>query len=212
MEQTNLEQLVFTKPKKVGNFLVSKIKYCSKESSLEEPFLLQFPKMTIVNVEKNIELEFKNDRGYTKEVYDFLSKIDTFVIDQISIKSEEWFGKKIPTGSVAQMYNKFIKAPITTKNNCTLNFCLSKKKELVNQKNESIDLPELSKNATLQVIGQLKYVIFSKDSSFVQWEILTGKMQKKVERVSKNGFIEDPDDHVIIKDDYDSDIEINSFF
>ena len=58
----------------------------------------------------------------------------------------------------------------------------------------------------------MKYIVFSKDSSFVQWEILTGKMEKKVLKVPKNGFVEDPEDRDIPEDDSDDEPEINSFF
>ena len=206
IDSYTLSSLTFTKPKKVKDFLVSKVKY------LDKPFVVQFPKMTVVSLEKSVELEFKTDRGYTKKVYNGLSKIDTLLVDYISSKSEEWFEKKIPNSSVSQMYNKFVKAPKTSENNCTINFTLSKNKELVNHRGEPIELSDISKNSTLQVIAEMKYVVFSKDSSFVQWEILTGKMEKKINKVPKNGFVEDPDDRDLPKDDSDDEPEINSFF
>jgi hypothetical protein len=211
IDSYTLENLTFTKPKKVKDFLVSKVKY-SSENAPDRPFIVQFPKMTVVSLEKCVELEFKTDRGYTKKVYNGLSKLDTLLVDYISSKSEEWFEKKIPTGSVSQMYNKFLKAPKTSENNCTINFSLSKNKEFVNHRGEPIEISDISKNSTLQVIAEMKYVVFSKDSSFVQWEILTGKMEKKVNKVPKNGFVEDPEDCDIPKDDSDDEPEINSFF
>ena len=168
--------------------------------------------MTVVNLEKTVELEFKSDHGYSKKVYNTLSKLDTVLTEYISSKSEEWFEKKIPTSSVSQMYNSFIKAPKTSENKCTLNFSFSKNKEFVNHRGEPIEVSDILKNSTLQVIAEMKYVVFSKDSSFVQWEILTGKMQKKVLKVPKNGFVEDPEDCDLPKDDSDDEPEINSFF
>jgi hypothetical protein len=110
------------------------------------------------------------------------------------------------------MYNKFIKAPKSSENNCTLNFSLSKNKQFVNHKDEPLEVVDLCKNAVLQVIAEMKYVVFSKDTAFVQWEILTGKMQKKIHRVPRNGFVEDPEDKSVEKDDSDDEPEINSFF
>ena len=40
----------------------------------------------------------------------------------------------------------------------------------------------------------MKYIVFTKDSCFVNWEICTAKLHKKIERVPKFGFIEDPTD------------------
>ena len=55
LELVNLDSLIFTKPKKHGDFLVCKIKYPESEG-----FKLQFPKMKIVSESPNkfIELEF----------------------------------------------------------------------------------------------------------------------------------------------------------
>ena len=211
IDSYTLSSLTFTKPKKVKDFLVSKVKYSSPDTP-DRPFIVQFPKMTVVSLENNIELEFKTDRGYTKKVYNALSKLDTILVDYISSKSEEWFQKKIPVNSVNQMYNKFLKAPKTSENNCTINFSLSKNKEFVNHRDEPIEISDISKNSSLQVIAEMKYIVFSKDSSFIQWEILTGKMEKKVLKVPKNGFVEDLEDRDIPKDDSDDEPEINSFF
>ena len=206
----NLENLIFKKPKKIKDFLVSKVKYLQPGEKAEKPFMVQFPKMKIVSLEKNIELEFKDDRGYSKKMYNALTKVDSFVIDSIAAKSEEWFEKKIPTASVRQMYNTFIKPPKTSESKCTLNFGLHKDKEFVDHRGDPLELNELCTSAHLQVIAEMKYIIFSKDSSFVQWEIHTGKMQKKIHKVPKNGFVEDPDD--LEDSDSDSEPEIHCFF
>ena len=89
-----LSSLVFTKPKKCGEYLVCKLE---KKSEL----VIQFPKMIIKSfTSKNIELEFQNDNVYTKKVYNHLSELDQFVIDYIFKNSEEWFGKEIPLDSM----------------------------------------------------------------------------------------------------------------
>ena len=212
IESYNLESITFTKPKKHGDYLVSKVKYPETNS-----VIVQFPRMTISSdpTTKAIELEFKNDRGYNKKMYDFLSKVDDFVVDQIASKSLEWFDKSIPVEAVTKMYNKFIKSPKTSENGCTINFNFLQKKnelltELINSKNEPIDFTDLTKGSTLECIAQMKYLIFSKESSFVVWEATCAKLHRRINRVPKFGFVDDPDDQQIA--DSDEDIEIHTFF
>ena len=57
----------------------------------------------------------------------------------------------------------------------------------------------------------MKYVVFSIDTCFVNWEICTAKIYKKLLRVPKYGFIEDPDDRTLEKSD-DEEIDVNSFY
>lgn len=214
VESYTLESFSFTKPKKHGDYLVSKIKYPDSESG---NVVVQFPKMTISSdpTTKAIELEFKNERGYNKKVYDFLSKVDDFVIEKVVANSEDWFGKSIPLEAVNKMYSKFIKSPKTSENGCTINFNFLQKKnemltELINSKNEKIDFTDLAKGCTVECIAQMKYLIFSKENSFVIWEVTCAKLHKRINRVPKFGFIDDPDDQQ--NDDDDDDIEIHTFF
>ena len=185
----DLNLFSFSKPKKQLNFMVCKIKNDSKD------VLIQFPKMeTVTSSSKSIELEFKNEIGYNKKIYNFLSDIDNVIIDYVTLHSEEWFDKKIPNQFVTQMYNKFIKPPKTTDNRCTLNFTFNKELSLVDKKNEKVEISEIKKGNTVECIAQMKYLIFSKDSCFVTWEICTAKLFKKILRVPKFGFIEDIND------------------
>jgi hypothetical protein len=208
------ELLSFSKPKKHGDYFISKVKYPESET-----MVVQFPRMIISSdpTNKSIELEFKNQTGYNKKIYDFLSKIDEQIISSISLNSEDWFGKKIPTDAVSKMYHPFIKSPKTTENNSTLNFNFNIKKdefltELINSKNEQIEFTDLKKGSTVEVIAQMKYVVFSKDSSFITWEISCAKLHKRVNRVPKFGFIEDPEDCSQIVESEDEEIEIHTFF
>lgn len=210
------EQFVFSKPQKHGDYLVCKVKY--SQDSHEVPVELQFPKMKIIGnpTFKNVELEFQGSDGYNKKVYNLLSNIDNHIVQYITSKSEEWFGKKIPEESINQMYNKFIKSPKTSENNCTINLSFKTKKgvlisELIDRKSESIDFDELQESQILECIAEMKYIIFSKDTCFVQWEISTAKIYKKVQKVERYGFIEDPEDHPIV-DNSDDELEIHSFF
>jgi hypothetical protein len=207
LELVNLESLVFTKPKKHEDFLVCKVKYPEAEG-----FKLQFPKMKIVseNPKKNIELEFISDSGYNKKIYNYLSKLDDFVIKYVTDNSEEWFGKKIPQESIHQMYNKFIKAPKTSENKCTINFSFNKNTNFIDKKNETLEISEIKQNSTVECLAQMKYVVFSKDTCFVNWEIDTIKLYKKVLRVPKYGFIEDPEDCTL--ENSDDEIDVNSFY
>ena len=73
----NLDNLLFTKPKKYGDFMISKIKY----SEIGD-MLIQFPKMILTSqTDKIMEVEFTNENGYSIETYNFLAKLDiTFVV------------------------------------------------------------------------------------------------------------------------------------
>jgi hypothetical protein len=210
------ELFVFTKPQKHGDYLVCKVKYL--ESEKEVPVSIQFPKMKIVGTPtfKNIELEFQGSNGYNKNVYNLLSKIDNYLVSYVTEKSEEWFGKKIPEESINQMYNKFIKSPKTSENECTINLSFKTKKgllvsDLIDRKGDSIDFDDLTESQILECIAEMKYIVFSKDTCFVQWEISTAKMYRKVQKVERYGFIDDPEDHPII-DNSDDELEIHSFF
>ena len=182
VENYNINNFTFTKPKKHGDYLISKIKNENKK------FFIQFPKMLVVSEDnsKKVELEFTSETGYSKKVYNFLSELDDYIVDYITQNSQEWFGKNIPT--VNDMYNKFIKAPKTSENKCTINFNV---KGDITYKNKPEDIV---KGNYLQCISEMKYIIFSKDTCFVTWEIVNAKIFKKVLRVPKFGFIEDTED------------------
>jgi hypothetical protein len=182
----DLENISFAKPKKNGSdYLISKVKYSGND------FFIQFPKMKIASEQfsKNVELEFSSNSKYSKELYQFLSKLDEHILAQISEKSEDWFGKIIPRENINKMYNKFIKAPKELNNNCTMNFNV-KKCELLDKKNNVLDISEYSLSLDVECIVQLKYIVFSKDSSFTYWEIHTAKLHKKINKVKQYGFIE----------------------
>uniref|UniRef100_A0A6C0I8N9 Uncharacterized protein n=1 Tax=viral metagenome TaxID=1070528 RepID=A0A6C0I8N9_9ZZZZ len=195
----SIDKLQISKPKKHDEYLVSKVKYLGAE------LLIQFPKMKINSITgKNIQLEFISpETKYSKEVYNFLSTLDLYVMNHIFEKSNDWFGKSIPLENVTNMYNKFIKAPLTTDNNSTLNFTINKNILFVDRKNNELELSSLG-NESIECISQLKYIMFSKDSSFTVWEMHSAKVHRKVEKVKSFGFIKDP----VETDDSDNEIEI----
>ena len=205
IDSYNLDLFSFTVPKKCNNAMICKIKNDSND------VLIQFPKMSVVSEENNIvELEFKNEKGYNKKIYDFLAKLDDIIVNYITTHSEDWFGKKIKLTHITQMYNKFIKPPKSSENNCTLNFKI-KENTLIDKKNENISTSEIKKGNTLECIAQMKYLVFSKDSCFVTWEICSAKLFKRINHVGKFGFIDDPDDKPKCDSD-DEDNFIGSFF
>ena len=215
VDEFDSDSFLFLKPKKYKNAdaMICKIKNKSKD-----PVLVQFPKMKLVsdyiltgeNPSKFVELEFMNETGYNKKLYNFLSKLDEHVVNVVSSKSEDWFGKNIPIENISQMYNKFIKAAKTSENNCTIHFVFDKaKSELINKKNENVDTSELVKGISLECIAELKFLVFTKDTCFVNWEIKSAKIHKKIIRVPKFGFVEDPHEN---SDDESSDEENITFF
>jgi hypothetical protein len=80
--------------------MVSKVKY-SGTSDLT----IQMPKMKLILNESIVLLEFLNNKGYSKKVCDFLSTLDSKLLEYIYKKSEEWFGKKIPIEKITEMYS-----------------------------------------------------------------------------------------------------------
>jgi hypothetical protein len=176
----DIESLKISKPKKHKNaeVMICKIR-CNGE-----PVILQFPKMKMVSSSKFIELEFTSKSGYSKKVFDALINFDKFIVNLISIKSEEWFGKVIPEDKINVMYNKFVNE---NNGNTVINLTKSSTAEFID--NQENVISELVEGMTLESIAQLKHLIFTKDSCFVNWEIQTGKVHKKVLRVPKFGFI-----------------------
>jgi len=199
-DDINVDLITFSKPKKSGEYLVSKIK-CSEN--------LQFPKMTVSAdpTHKGLELEFKNQTGYNKKVYDVLVKIDKTIMNVISDKSLEWFDKKIPLDALEKMYKPFI-------NESKINLTFETKKteiltNFIDSKNETLGYQDIVKGSVVECIAQMKYIVFSKETSFVVWQVDCVKLHKKINRVPRYGFIEDPDDNHTNSDD---EVEIYSFF
>ena len=181
-----LENVIFSKPKKHGDYLVCKVKYCA-----DSELIIQFPKMKIASdIGKIVELEFSNNTKYNKESYNFLSTLDDHIGNYIFEKSTEWFGKQIPMESLKKMYNKFIKAPKTVNDKCTMNFNLKKNCSFLDTKGNDLDISEFSIGLDVECIAQLKYIMFSKDNCFTIWELCTAKLHKKVVKVKQYGFIE----------------------
>jgi hypothetical protein len=198
----SVENITFSKPKKHDEFFVSKVK------SNGGQFLLQLPKMNIKSVQ---ELEFKNTNKYSNEVYNFLCALDEHIINSIHQNTTEWFGKEIPKDQIKLMYNSFLKAPKTTEAGVTMSF-KTPHTEYYDSKNNKIDSSEFVANLETDPICQLKYLLFSKDTCFTLWELVSCKLYKTFKRVKQNAFVEDPYDVILDYDTDDEKIETSSFF
>ena len=207
MHQTNFladtfdpESFIFSKPKKYKNVEIMGSKIRNRNN---EPILVQFPRMNVINFSKTLELEFVNETGYNKKVQTFLSQLDSFTIDHIFTQSEKWFGKNIPMENVKQMYNNCVKEN-------RLKFVFDNtRSQLIDKRDNLLNTSEITEGVIIESICLLKYLIFTKDSCFLHWEIDTAKLHKKVQRVPRFGFIEDLDDQ---SDNELSDEENITFF
>jgi hypothetical protein len=185
----DLTQLTFSKPKKYGEYLASRIKYKGSDD-----VLVQFPKMTITNINpKGVELEFGTNK-YSKKVFSWLSAFDDLIPQVVETNATEWFGKELTKSQITQMYNKSVKAPKTLESQCCVGFSIPSGAVFVNSKNETIDVDELKQSKQLECISQLKFVVFSKDTCFLALELVTAKLDTRLKRVPQCAFIEDPND------------------
>lgn len=212
-----IQSIHFSKPKKYNEYFVSKVKYTFEDE--ESDVVIQFPKMTLAeDCEDSVSVEFMNTKGYNKEVYNFLSDLDTYIVEQVSKNSQEWFGKEIPLKSIKKMYNPFIKPPKTTESRCVINFGLKYHKEtlktlFLDRKDNELSFSHFKKDEIVECIAQCKYIFFSKDTCFSAWELVSAKIHKKMQKVPAFGFVEDPDDKVIkaeSDDEQDTDIICSS--
>lgn len=171
----SVESIQFKKPRKNGEYMVSKIKYSDSD------FLIQLPKMKqLTEISKSVELEFiKNGLKYNEECYNFLHNINDHIIKVVSEKSEEWFGKKIPLDNIKTMYNSFIKAPKSSESQPTMNFNVKKDLILVDSKKKEASISDFQIDMEIDCIVHLKYVVFSKGNCFTVWDLQSAKLSKK---------------------------------
>ena len=214
VDSYNFENIIFSKPKKYSEYYISKVKYSFDDE--QSDLVVQFPKMTISDdPEDSLSVEFINTKGYNKEIYNFLSNLDNYITEHVSKKSEEWFGKEIPLKSIKKMYNSFIKPPKTTDGNFVLNFGMKHHKKEVktlflDRKDNELPFSHFKKGEVVECIAQCKYIFFSKDTCFSAWELISSKIHKKIQRVPKYGFVDDPDDKCIQVESDDEDPELSS--
>ena len=188
VDSVDLDKITLNKPKKNELFMVSKVKY-SGTSDLT----IQMPKMKLVLNDSLLLLEFLNKKGYSKKVCDFLSTLDSKLLEYIYKKSEEWFGKKIPMEKITEMYS----GSIISESECIrIKVNINKKDtSLIDKKNNELELSDYKNNSTVECICRLKYVVFSKDKCVPVWEMVIMKLILKVNRVPKNAFIEEEENN-----------------
>ena len=192
VDSIDLDKITLNKPKKNELFMVSKVKY-SGTSDLT----IQMPKMKLVLNESIVLLEFLNKKGYSKKVCDFLTALDSNLLEYIYKKSEEWFGKKIPIEKITEMYSGSINSTDSEGPECTrIKVNINKKDtSLIDKKNNELELSDYKNNSTVECICRLKYVVFSKDKCVPVWEMVIMKLILKVNRVPKNAFIEEEENN-----------------
>jgi len=193
VDSVDLDKISMSKPKKNELFMVSKVKY-SGTSDLT----IQMPKMKLILNESIVLLEFLNNKGYSKKVCDFLSTLDSKLLEYIYKKSEEWFGKKIPIEKITEMYSGSGISSIDSEGSefTIIKVNITKKDTiLIVKKNNELELSDYKNNSTVECICRLKYVVFSKDKCVPVWEMVIMKLILKVNRVPKNAFIEEEENN-----------------
>jgi hypothetical protein len=114
------------------------------------------------------------------------------------------------------MYTSCLIDPVDSDHFNTMNITLKNNKghldmELVDKKNNVMDIDDFKQGNLIECLGKMKYLIFSKESSFLTWEVCTAKLHKKVAKVPKFGFVEDPDEPDEVESDSEAEI-VHSFF
>jgi hypothetical protein len=186
VEDFNAGSFTFSKPKrhKNGELMTCKIKNTSKE-----PVYIQFPKMNACSDFANcMEFSFPGATGYSKKVIAFLESLDKFILDLVSSRSQLWFDKTITPEQLHTMYKH---SNIENKIKVVFDKTNS---SIVDKKNEVAGFEEILKETSVQLICLLKYIVFTKDTCFLQWEVCKAKIYKKTQKVEHFSFIEDPDD------------------
>jgi hypothetical protein len=162
---------------------------CKIKNKSKEAVFIQFPKMkTISDYTNCMELEFTSETGYSKRVVSFMERLDAFVADLIVEKSMDWFGKSIPKENIESMYRHSI-----VDKRIKIVFEKSRS-QLIDKQNETITFDQIAKENILEAICMLKYIVFTKDTCFLHWEVAKAKLYKKTQRTENFAFIEDPDD------------------
>ena len=182
----DIDSLKVSPPVKNGRYYVSKVK------SGKKPIIAQFPTMNITkgvsDSHQNFELEWSStDKGYTKDVFEWCQKLNEFVTDTISSKSEEWFDKSLPRDIVEDMYKNFIKVPKNSDSGYSMRVSPITKGEQIeslfyNLKGELISKDVFKKGNMAIPILKLKYLFFTKDTCQILWELTAAKVFRHKKR------------------------------
>jgi hypothetical protein len=194
-----IQDINFKKPKKVNEYMVSKMNYLSKQ------IIVQLPKMKINEIKDN-KIHFKciPDHKNSKKVIEIFKKTDSIVTETIANNSEEWFGKIITLENVKKMYSAFIKE------NTHYSLNIRNNSVFVDFKNNVINLEDIDTRDYLECIINIKFLVFSRNICYLKIELIKAKKCRiRISRVRKYGFIEDTNDHVLsgVSDSDNSDYE-----
>jgi hypothetical protein len=186
IESFEPDSFSFSKPKQ---HKTAQIKIVKIKNKTKEPVFIQFPKMKAVSDYTNcMELEFTSESGYSKRVISFMERLDAFIADLVVDKSMEWFGKTILKEHIESMYKRSV-------NGKRVKIVFEKSRShLVNKQNEQITFDEIVKENVIEAICMLKYIVFTKDTCFLHWEVGKAKLYKKIQQKEHFAFIEDPED------------------
>jgi hypothetical protein len=180
------DSFCFSKPKQ---HKTAQIKIVKIKNKIKEPVFIQFPKMKAVSDYTNcMEIEFTSESGYSKRVITFMERLDAFIVEHIVGKSMDWFGKSIPRENIDSMYRHSV-------NDKRIKIVFEKSRShLINKQNEQITFDEIVKENVIEAICMLKYIVFTKDTCFLHWEVGKAKLYKKIQQKEHFAFIEDPED------------------
>jgi len=219
-ESSSKKIIHYKKPIKVNDNMISKLVNCNN-MVIQLPKMILFNSLN--ESKGKLKLKFdsfdpeqKNSRErYTRLTKELFTKIDNYNIEYIAGKSEEWFNKKLTVENISSMYKPIIEEGDST---IEINYSFDEKffdeksfdeksfdeksfdeksfdetNKLTDHKGNPLDYSLLEPNDYMECIVKIKFLVFSRESSYLIWELCKmKKCQKRIQRVKKYGFIEDP--------------------
>ena len=119
-----------------------------------------------------------------------INKISEELIKQTSEKSEKWFGKQINLKDCQTLYQN---ALVDEKLHCFYD----ENSRFYESKNKEVEHNELNKELTGISLIKCAYVIFTKSSFFIRWEIMQFKIKNNFDTKIVDYSIRDLDEHEI---------------
>ena len=198
----SLSNLTVHSPLKKGKYFISKVR--NGKSNV----VVQFPRMTISKgwdrSQENFELEWSKMSGYGNDVYDWCQELNHKIIQSVYEGSSSWFGKEIPQEHIEEMYRNFIRTPKKSGGNMWMKVVPYVKDDnllttFFNSRGRELDCSEFKTGNFCVPILKLKYLIFTKDTCQIIWEIHSSKIYRPKKPVLKYSFkdegnLDDADD------------------
>tara|TARA_B100000902_G_C27235917_1_gene877403 strand:- start:113 stop:700 length:588 start_codon:yes stop_codon:yes gene_type:complete len=177
-----------------------------------------YSKVTLNDSDINIQVD-KNkliiDADKNKAILDVDSKtskhinrISEELIKQTSEKSEKWFGKPINLKDCKTLYQSALV------DNVKLHCFYDENSRFYERKNNDVQHNELNKELNGISLIKCAYVIFTKSSFFIRWEIMQFKIKNDLDTKIIDYSIRDLDEHEISLDThkkFKKDIPISLF-